>query len=106
MSINPDSQNAIEKLSLELNLQLKDIAHRYKKIVSQYHMSTAIGCVGIITAMLFIVSPDISELVKTAVGAGATYGLVPFLKTLQSCTVEKKELSNSLCYFLWILQNQ
>lgn len=106
LSIDSNSQKELERLSLELNLQLKDISRRYQRIISQYHMTTAIGCIGIITAMLFIISPNISELVKTAVGAGSTYGLIPFLKTLQNCTIEKMELSNSPCYFLWILQQQ
>lgn len=105
LSIDRTSKDEIEKLSYDLKLQLKDINNRYNKVISQYHISNAISCIGLATAMLFIVSPDISELIKVGMGTGITCGLIPFLKSTGNFFIEK-DMSDSPNYFLWILQEK
>lgn len=103
LSIDTITQSEIEKLSLELKLQLNDIKSNYKNTIYKYHMNTLIGGISTVTALLFLIAPDISSLIQGAIGVSSTCGLLSFLKSSANYFIEKNSLKNKNCYFLWVI---
>lgn len=104
LSIDNNNKTALEKLSLNLQLQVNDIKHKYNNTIYKYRINSAINCVATITAVLFCINPNISEVIKVAAGIGSGYGLINFLRSNQDYFALNENLKNNNCYFLWLLQ--
>lgn len=104
LSINCKDDNQLQKLSLELQMQLNDIKRNYNKTIYRYRINSAIGCIAMVTAILFCITPNISEVIKIASGIGSGYGLLDLLQSNQEYFTLNENLKSNNCYFLWLLQ--
>lgn len=104
LSINCNDKTALEKLSLELQMQLNDIKHTYNNTIYKYKINSAIGSIAMVTAILFCINPNISDVIKIASGVGSGYGLLDFLRSNQEYFTLNENSKNNNCYFLWLLQ--
>ena len=104
LSIDNKNKTALEELSLNLQLQINDIKHKFNNTIYKYRINSAIGGIAIVTAVLFCINPNISEIIKVASGIGSGYGLIDFLRSNQEYFIANENLKNNNCYFLWLLQ--
>ncbi len=101
-----DKPNDLDKLSLDIQRQLRDIQHLYKKTINKYKINMAISSIATITATLFCIKANVNEAIKIAMGlSGAQCGLVPFLKSNLEYFTLKDNMMDNNCYFLWVLKN-
>lgn len=105
LSIRLDS-NEIQRLSMDLQMQLNDIQKSYNNTIHKYKLNLAIGSIAMVTAILFSLNPKIDEIFKIASGVGSGFGLLDFLRSNQEYFSLKNELKLNNCYFLWALQNK
>lgn len=98
------SQNNLQKIALEIQLQLNDIKRAYRKTLDRLKICSIAGGITTITAILFCIFPSISEVIKIVSGVGSGFGLLSFLQSNIDYFTSKSTLKDNNCYFLWALQ--
>lgn len=105
---NIDFEKVREKTDFELSLQdsVRKINNAISTEFGKLEKNVMIGLLTTTIAVSLYVFNNSQELINSLLGIGGGAGLVKFFSDAYDYQIERHNISNSDCYFLWILKKQ